>query len=162
MRVLLRSNTLNGILKLSNSTFVNTRQSHQKKRVHLMDPRILELTNFWFCNRAYQSITQNLNLCQGINFRSGPELCLVLQVPWLCSKPVAAARAPEAIPLYEYLANLASLLTAGIPARANWLLGLVTDAYSFTSHFFITGNNLLKRMPRPRQSASSLTCTYYV
>ncbi|MCI0560996.1 MAG: hypothetical protein MN733_21120, partial [Nitrososphaera sp.] len=63
-----------------------------------------------------------------------PKLCLVLQVPRLCPKTVATARAPQPVPLYEYLTNLASLLAASIPARAYWLLSLVTNAYAFTSH----------------------------
>ncbi|HKU50268.1 MAG TPA: hypothetical protein VJP79_09975, partial [Nitrososphaera sp.] len=54
-----------------------------------------------------------------------------------------AARAPKAIPLDEYFTYLASLLSRSVPARANRLLRLVTDAYTFTGHFFITGNNLL-------------------
>jgi hypothetical protein len=74
-----------------------------------------------------------------------PQLCLVLQVPGLCPQPIAAARAPKAIPFYEYFTYLASLLPGSISARANWLLRLVTDAYTFTGHFFITGSNLLMR-----------------
>ena len=65
------------------------------------------------------------------------QLRLVLQVPWLCPQTIATARAPEAVPFYEYLTNLTALLPAGVPARANWLLSLVTDAYTFTSHFLL-------------------------
>ena len=67
-----------------------------------------------------------------------PELRLVLQVPRLCPETVATARAPESFPLYENLAYLASFLPASIAARADWLLSLVTDAYTLTSHFFIS------------------------
>jgi hypothetical protein len=64
----------------------------------------------------------------------GTQLCLVLQVPRLRPEPVATAWAPEAVSLYEYLADLAALLAGCVPSRADWLLSLVTNAYTLASH----------------------------
>ncbi|HVX01649.1 MAG TPA: hypothetical protein VHA09_00690, partial [Nitrososphaera sp.] len=51
---------------------------------------------------------------------------------------VPAAWTPQAIPFNEYLAYLAPLLAACVPSRADWLLSLVTDAYTLASHVLIT------------------------
>ena len=75
-------------------------------------------------------------LCHPGHFSPRPEFCLVLQVPRLCPEPVAAARAPEPVPLDEYLADLTSFLPAGVPTGGYWFLSLVTDAYTLTSHIF--------------------------
>ena len=67
-----------------------------------------------------------------------PQLRLVLQVARLCPQTIAAARAPKSVPLYEYLTYLTAFLSTSVPAWANWLLSLVTDAYTFTSHFLLS------------------------
>src|SRR5574341_1461430 len=86
----------------------------------------------------------------------GTELCLVLQVPRFRAKPVAAARTPEAVPLDEYLADLTALLAASVPSRADRLLGLVTYAYTFASHFLFSPGNYYRRTVDNRRSFSSL------
>src|SRR6185436_13111126 len=62
------------------------------------------------------------------------QLSLVLQVPWLCSQPVAAARAPEAVPFYEYLTNLAASLTIGVHSFTDGLLRFMAYTYALASH----------------------------
>ena len=48
--------------------------------------------------------------------RPCPQFCLVLQIPRFSPQPIPAAWAPKAVPLYKYLAYLASLLPTGISA----------------------------------------------
>ena len=83
---------------------------------------------------------QNWRLRRSFKSAAGPcpQLRLVLQVARLCPQTIAAARAPKSIPLYEYLAYLTAFLSTSVPAWANWLLSLVTDAYTFTSHFLLS------------------------
>jgi hypothetical protein len=62
------------------------------------------------------------------------KLRLVLQVPWLCPQAIAAARAPEAVPFYEYLTNLAASLTIGVPSFPDGLLCFMAYTYALASH----------------------------
>jgi hypothetical protein len=73
----------------------------------------------------------------------GPQLRLVLQVSRLCPQPIAAARAPKAIPFYEYFTYLASSLTYCIPACPHRFLCFVTNAYSLTSQFPVLPPNII-------------------
>lgn len=63
-----------------------------------------------------------------------PKFCLVFYVSWSCSQAIATAGAPQSFPIYEYLTDLAPLLTYCVTPCTSLFLRPMSNTNPLTCH----------------------------